>query len=154
MRTDTIRSTSLRLSASGNVPITAPPTQVADYIIIRLLQHGLLDGNINQQTNDDIRRELQSMPRVLNKRHIAGPVPNSVYIGRPGIHGNPFRIGPHGSRRHVVEKYIDSLPSDRDALARIRCLRGKHLVCWCHPLDCHGHVNLLLANSVRFRCPN
>jgi len=146
MNTRTTQSTTPRLTASGKAPVTAPPTQVADYIIIRLLQHGLLDGNIDQQTIDDIHRELESMTRVLNKRDLIRAVPNSVYIGRPGIHSNSFRIGQDGSRRQVIEKYIDSLPSDSGALARIRCLRGKHLICWCDPLDCHGHVNLLLAN--------
>jgi hypothetical protein len=44
-------------------------------------------------------------PRVLNKKQLRGSVPNSTYIGRPSMWGNPFVIGKDGTRAEVVEKY-------------------------------------------------
>ncbi|CAD7949236.1 unnamed protein product [Amoebophrya sp. A120] len=73
-----------------------------------------------------------------------------VYIGRPSIWGNPFRIGDHGdSRETVVRKYREYLVNDHpEVLVHLGDLRGKILGCWCHPHPCHGHV---LQNLYRDR---
>lgn len=93
---------------------------------------------------------------VINKRnHSKG----GVYIGRPGIFGNPFRIGPDGDRAEVIEKYRQWLSVElgrnqelREALEDLvqRVSRGEdlQLVCWCAPQPCHGDV---LAELIRER---
>ena len=74
--------------------------------------------------------------------------PYDVYIGRPSIFGNPFRIGPDGTRAEVIEKYrADVL--DRPLLVKTirRELRGKRLGCYCAPQPCHGDVLAEIAES-------
>jgi hypothetical protein len=74
---------------------------------------------------------------------------NTVYVGRPGMHGNPFRVGVNGSVADCVRLYRDWLRPQRAYLREIsRELRGKNLACWCR-LDqpCHADVLLELANA-------
>jgi len=42
------------------------------------------------------------MIRIENKRTYRGA---GVYIGRPGLLGNPFEIGVHGDREDVIRLY-------------------------------------------------
>lgn len=83
-------------------------------------------------------------PRIHNKRAGTAP-PGAVYIGRGSPWGNPFVIGPDGTRDEVIEKFR------RLTLPRldVTLLRGKHLVCWCAPAACHGDLLLCVANA----CP-
>lgn len=87
-------------------------------------------------------------PRVHNKR--AGTAPaGAVYIGRPSKWGNPFHIGKDGNRAQVIKKYERHVRSTPGMIEEIqRDLRGKHLVCWCAPADCHGDVLLRIANAI------
>ena len=78
--------------------------------------------------------------------------PNTVYVGRPGKHGNPFKIGdPHPvtgepmDAEDAVQMFewgASYMPADT-----WDDLRNKDLACWC-PLDapCHADVLLRLAN--------
>lgn len=63
-----------------------------------------------------------------------------VYIGRPSKWGNPFMIGPDGSRKEVIEKYRQWIQTQPDLMAALPELRGKTLGCYCAPLPCHGDV--------------
>lgn len=86
------------------------------------------------------------MPRVLSKRTATpAQLANAVYVGRPSKWGNPYFVGVDGTREQVIAKYrallMIKLPGDLDEL------RGKDLVCWCHPLPCHADVLLELANA-------
>lgn len=79
------------------------------------------------------------MVEVVNKNR--GGV--GVYIGRGSLFGNPFRIGPDGSRPEVIEKYrVWFLERIADPLFRREVweLEGKSLICFCSPLACHGDV--------------
>jgi hypothetical protein len=79
-----------------------------------------------------------------------------VYIGRPSIWGNPFKIGVDGDRDEVIEKYrlwllgkieapIEIL---RPSLEEIKKeLKGKVLGCWCKPRSCHGDILAEFADS-------
>lgn len=80
--------------------------------------------------------------KVANIRHYQGN--NGVEINRMTMFGNPFRI--HGSctREISIEKFrkyfeerIESSPKFKVAVLK---LTGKTLLCWCHPLPCHGNV--------------
>lgn len=89
------------------------------------------------------------MPSVLNKR--AQPyVPGSVYIGRGSPYGNPFKIGEHGTRDEVCDRFEREILPTLD----VRALRGKDLVCFCAPLRCHGDAILRKANETCARCGN
>jgi hypothetical protein len=70
-----------------------------------------------------------------------------VYIGRPGQWGNPFYMGPDGSREEVIEKYREWIKTQPQLLAQLPMLKGKRLGCYCHPLPCHGDILAELANK-------
>lgn len=70
-----------------------------------------------------------------------------VYIGRPGIWGNPFVIGRDGTRLEVLRKWLRWFPSQRHLVARVAGLRGKVLGCHCDPLPCHGRLLQAMANG-------
>ena len=83
-----------------------------------------------------------------------------VYIGRPSIFGNPFKIGPDGNRQQVVAKFkqyfYDRLQKDKKFKGAIDKLKGKTLACWCvdKPVDfirknkqCHGEIILEYLNE-------
>ena len=73
--------------------------------------------------------------------------PYDVYCGRAGhgedgYFGNPFRVGPDGSRNEVIAKHRSyfhaRLRWDPAFLQRVLALRGKRLGCFCVPqLSCH-----------------
>lgn len=72
-----------------------------------------------------------------------------VYIGRGTKWGNPFELGPDGSRKQVIAKHKDELLHGwlRDLLDELEELRGKILVCHCKPALCHGDTYVELLNG-------
>jgi hypothetical protein len=93
------------------------------------------------------------MPRVLNK-YKSGIPRGSVYIGRikPPKPQNPFanlyEIGKDGNRAEVIEKYRAWLMTQPELIERIKfALKGRDLVCFCAPLECHGDLLLKIANG-------
>ncbi len=77
---------------------------------------------------------------------------NGVFIGRPTKWGNPFRIGFDGTRDQVIHKYTLWIWEDTPARKNLRNtarreLRGKHLLCYCTPQMCHGHILASVAES-------
>ena len=80
----------------------------------------------------------------------------AVYIGRnyrgwrDSGWGNPFRPQTHVPEEHdrVNTLYARRLDDDPILLARLAELSGgKILLCWCHPLPCHGDVLAKRANA-------
>jgi len=80
----------------------------------------------------------------------------AVYIGRNfrGWRGtgwgNPFRPQTHEPEEHdrVISLYTRYLDDNASLLARLPELSGgKVLLCWCHPLPCHGDLLAKLANG-------
>jgi hypothetical protein len=86
------------------------------------------------------------MPAVHNKYKSTAPA-DAVYIGRPTKWGNPFVIGPDGTRQEVVQKYKDYILSNQSLLSQVHELRGKDLICFCAPQQCHGDILIELANQ-------
>lgn len=99
-------------------------------------------------------------PKRIQRRRTAGwrmPA-GAVYVGRPGVFGNPFFGGE--DRCLNVAKFREWLQGTRhrerfdligartEIRRRLAELRGKDLACWC-PLDgpCHADVLLELANA-------
>lgn len=74
--------------------------------------------------------------------------PYDVYIGRPSQWGNPFVIGPDGTREEVIAKYEEWLTKQPDLIEKAKVeLKGKTLGCFCSPLGCHGDVLLKFTND-------
>jgi len=78
--------------------------------------------------------------------------PYDVYIGRPSKWGNPYQIGPDGTREEVIAKYENwlwsSLLWQPGAVAELKAMHGKRLGCWCAPLPCHGDVLAAFADDL------
>lgn len=69
-------------------------------------------------------------------------------IDRNTVWGNPFEIEADGNRDEVCDKYANHyLPHKNRLMANIGKLKGKVLVCWCHPERCHGDHLAELAND-------
>lgn len=66
--------------------------------------------------------------------------PFDVYIGRGSPYGNPFKIGPDGTREDVIRKFEAWFATQTHLHARLPELRGKTLGCFCAPQACHGDV--------------
>jgi hypothetical protein len=84
---------------------------------------------------------------VLNLRHPGITKRSGIYIGRPGVWGNPYQIGPDGTREEVIEQYRVWLLAST-LMDDLHQLKGCNLVCWCAPLPCHGDVLLDFANGL------
>lgn len=54
--------------------------------------------------------------------------------------GNPFQIGPDGTREEVIVKFETYYLQNAYLQAHIGELKGKTLACWCAPLACHGDI--------------
>ena len=69
---------------------------------------------------------------------------STVRIDRQTKWGNPFGIGPHGTRAQVIELYrlhlAQQIRTGQVSLEDLAALDGKTLACWCAPRPCHGDV--------------
>ena len=77
---------------------------------------------------------------TLRKGKIVRPYLNEVRVDRATIWGNPYVIGPDGTRAEVIEKYEIYLKGTPKLMDQLHLLKGKTLYCWCHPLACHADV--------------
>lgn len=88
-------------------------------------------------------------PKVWNRDLDQGAPPDAVYIGRGTPWGNPFIIGPNGTRDEVISQYKFWLQNQPALVERIkRDLKGKDLLCHCKPFACHGDLLLEIANPM------
>lgn len=81
------------------------------------------------------------MPTTVVNRKVTQAY--DVYIGRPTLYGNPFRIGSDGDRAAILQKCRTWFYAPEQAeFRRIvkQTLTGKVLGCWCAPLACHGAI--------------
>jgi Domain of unknown function (DUF4326) len=101
-------------------------------------------------------------PRRIQRKRVKGwkMPPNTVYVGRPSIWGNPYELrrGDSHELKMAVANYRAVIEANQLSAERFRKpiaqLRGKNLACWC-PLDqpCHADVLLEIANSEAGACP-
>lgn len=91
---------------------------------------------------------MSDSPKVLNGHHpeVDRHDPNNVYVGRPSKWGNPFNLTDH-SREDAVSAYFNHINRRPDLLSSLSELKGKNLICWCAPLECHADILLRLANE-------
>jgi len=75
------------------------------------------------------------------------------YIGRPSVCGNPFVIGPDGTREEVIAKFkkyfINRIKTDRHFKVQVLGLKGHILGCYCKPLACHGDIIAQWLNNYK-----
>jgi len=86
------------------------------------------------------------MPKVLNKRNLAGRniIPDgAVLCDRTTRWGNPFKMRNEADRETVCDRFRDEILPTLD----VSELRGKDLVCWCAPKRCHCDDILVKANK-------
>lgn len=120
----------------------------------------ILHGKIHELYNLEVRKvkewqrgqtEEVRMPRVLNKKTHGIPK-GAKYVGRPSKFGNPHPVGycnlckKTHNRKEAITLFIQEMTPELKMAAR-KELKGKDLVCWCHPLDCHANYLLKLANQ-------
>lgn len=77
--------------------------------------------------------------KILNK-NIDSYSNDAVYIGRGSKWGNPFKIGPDGTRVDVINKYENWLKTQSELIDSIDELIDRNLLCFCKPKACHGDV--------------
>jgi len=91
------------------------------------------------------------MIRIENRKTYRG---EGVYIGRPSLLGNPFRVGEHGTRDEVIARYRvwlwrqiklrGDVYRELQRLAAIAKQGDLVLICWCKRQDrhvsCHGDI--------------
>ena len=92
------------------------------------------------------------MIRIENKKYYCG---DGVYIGRPSLLGNQFRIGKDGTREDVIRLYRAwlweqirrraAIYHELKRLARIASRGDLPLICWCkeRDKDVHSHGDIL-----------
>lgn len=71
-----------------------------------------------------------------------------VKIDRNTDWGNPFETPADGSRDEVCDHFAEHyLPFKPSLIKKLPNLKSKVLMCWCHPLRCHGDHLAELANQ-------
>ena len=105
------------------------------------------------------------MTTVIHKKD-STRAPDEVYIGRGSIYGNPWTSKPlwntkatfqalnRGDALYQYEAWIRGtahIGVEQERRAKIRAniarLKGKVLVCYCRPAECHGDVLIKLLNE-------
>jgi hypothetical protein len=71
----------------------------------------------------------------------------AVKVDRQSKWGNPFEMGPDGTRDQVCDAYGVYFKLKKSLHKDIGELRGKVLLCWCHPERCHSHFLQRLVNE-------
>lgn len=89
-----------------------------------------------------------------------------LYIGRPGLFGNPWSHK-SGTSQFLTETRQESIDNFAAWLVGIRYqnvaqiqrenilrllpqIKGKMLLCWCYPLPCHGEVLIALSKTEKW----
>ena len=91
------------------------------------------------------------MPKVLNKRkntpeHLK-PHNNAVLVDRTTPWGNPYS---KGTRQECIDKFRKyAYKRIVDDPMWLEPLRGKDLICWCAPKDCHANVILEILEDTK-----
>lgn len=81
---------------------------------------------------------------VLNYHHPEDAPADALWITRPSIWGNRFRISARMTREQAIEAYRvdlwDRIRSGEISIEALAALHGQDLLCCCVPKPCHGHV--------------
>ena len=83
-----------------------------------------------------MERVESAVTRVVNVR----TEKYDVYIGRPGMWGNPYAVTASRTREQAIRMYRVYLTQNVRLMRLVHTLHGKRLGCFCAPLACHGDV--------------
>lgn len=78
--------------------------------------------------------------------------PSNLYVGRPSIFGNPFKIGVDGDRNLCMEKFEKHARASEKILQNICSLGNRTLGCFCAPERCHAEVLRSMWWEARSNC--
>jgi len=85
--------------------------------------------------------------RVWNKNK-EKPPKDAVFVGRPSKWGNPFKARYESQREWAIKQFREWVLSKPELVEAIKKeLRGKDLVCYCKPKNCHADVLFEIANE-------
>jgi hypothetical protein len=89
----------------------------------------------SMRERDDGKRQDEELIAWAEAKGIA------VRIDRATAWGNPFEMPGDGDRATVIRHYREHyLPYKPSLEQKLFDLKGKVLMCWCHPDQCHGDV--------------
>ncbi|MDX0831238.1 DUF4326 domain-containing protein [Sinorhizobium medicae] len=71
-----------------------------------------------------------------------------VHVDRSTAWGNPFTMTREAERNRVCDQYESAIRANPELMTRVPSLKGKLLLCWCHPRRCHGDTLAMMANGV------
>jgi len=81
---------------------------------------------------------------MVFNQHNGNAPPDAVWIMRPSMWSNRFRIGPGMTRDEAIEAFrLDlwqRIKSGEILVKDLAALHGRDLLCCCVPKPCHGHV--------------
>jgi hypothetical protein len=87
------------------------------------------------------------MVQILNAKKVGTEREGAVYVGRPSKWGNPFIIPRDGNRTQVIAKFRSYLLLNQPLYDKLSELKGKDLICWCAPMECHAEILAEFANG-------
>ncbi len=131
----------LRIAAEHAIPVfnLGSMTMQAAWDSLQQLHRALSAADDRTADTTATAIDPKTMARVI---HLRDAPPDAIRIDRRTAWGNPFRIGPDGTREEVIAKYRDDLWKRIHAgnidLDELATLHGKDLACHCAPLPCHG----------------
>jgi protein gp37 len=154
-------------AVAAGLPPEAGETITAGYMRPEMDAFVNLASGGTHPTIDSLLNAVKPVTRVVNFRDLSDKWnastcdwgdPSYVYIGRASVHyglkespfANPFKIASDtpANRAEAIAKYREWIATQPALLQQLESLRGKKLVCWCTPKDCHGHVLLDLLGEV------
>jgi hypothetical protein len=114
---------------------------------------------MNDKNKELITKMKEGKTVVLNKRKEAGQQAAIAYAKEQGIYvpvhrpfkwKNPFKIDesrPEESRAEACAQFAAYLQGKPELMQSIKELKGKALVCYCAPLQCHADHLAELADQ-------
>jgi len=106
----------------------------------------------------DREGSMKKMPTSVahTRRHAKGL--KTTFVGRPSEFGNPYKISlKDGNRRQVISKFFHGTPGhpgfkdDKVLQRKAKRLKGRTLLCWCTPYNCHGTILAMFADGKSLR---
>ena len=90
----------------------------------------------------------QSPQRIININTTPDwkNIPNCVFIGRPSVYQNPFKVAIHGrtGALNLFEQYVRNSP---ELLKNLLSLKHCPMACFCFPALCHANIIIKLIEK-------
>lgn len=139
------------VTANGDrLKLAAPPDVLTPNVLAAIKENKSALLQMLPRCEQVLRGQTVVANKYRDRDLIQWPQARGLAVGimRDTKWGNPFEIGEHGDRDAVCDKHAAQLENSPDLLAQIGELRGKVLVCCCHPKRCHGDELARRANEL------